>query len=61
MFGKQMQRSILGFGSPTATIYSCDLISEAALHVSHGATPSEGDVHHFQQRLVYHQYVKVPR
>ena len=60
IFGKRMQRSILGFGSLATAIYSRELISEAALHASHGSTPSKGEMRHFQQRLVYHQYVGVP-
>ena len=58
IFGKRMQRSIMGFGSLTTAFYSHEMISEAALNESHGTSnPGKSNMRYFHQRLAFHKYV----
>ena len=60
MFGKCVQRSIMGFGSLATVIYTRELISEVTLNMSHGTeNPSAGDMRYFHQRLEHHKYVQI--
>lgn len=56
IFGKRMQRTILGFGSIGTAFYSRKLISEAVLNEMYGLTNvSKGDMRYFHQRLEAHR------
>ncbi|KAF9643155.1 hypothetical protein BDM02DRAFT_3192109 [Thelephora ganbajun] len=56
IFGKRMQRSLMGFGSLATAFYLRDLISKAALNESHGTlNPGKGNMRHFHERLGHHK------
>ncbi|KAF9786832.1 hypothetical protein BJ322DRAFT_1019413 [Thelephora terrestris] len=56
VFGKRMQRSIMGFGSLATAIYSRDLISETILNQSHGnLSPGKSGMRYFHQRVEHHK------
>ncbi|KAF9643823.1 hypothetical protein BDM02DRAFT_3191156 [Thelephora ganbajun] len=56
IFGKRMQRSLMGFGSLATAFYSRELISEAILNESHGTSnPGKRNMHYFHERLGHHK------
>ncbi|KAF9784523.1 hypothetical protein BJ322DRAFT_1109240 [Thelephora terrestris] len=56
VFGKRMQRSIMGFGSLATAIYLRELISEVTLNMSHGTPdPGKSEMRYFHERLGYHK------
>ena len=55
-FGKQMQRSIMGFGSLATAFHTRELISEVTLNESHGQkNPDKGDMCYFRDQMEYHK------
>ena len=58
IFGKHMQRSVMGFGSLATAIYLYDMITEATLNASHGIlNPDKNNMHYFHKCLGYHRYI----
>ncbi|KAF9642422.1 hypothetical protein BDM02DRAFT_3193291 [Thelephora ganbajun] len=56
IFGKHMQRSLMGFGSLATAFYSRELISEAILNESHGTSnPGKRNMRYFHERLGHHK------
>ncbi|KAF9778132.1 hypothetical protein BJ322DRAFT_1114383 [Thelephora terrestris] len=56
IFGKRMQRSLMGFGSLVTAIYSQEMITEATLNASHGIlNPGKGNMRYFHERLGFHR------
>ncbi|KAF9785688.1 hypothetical protein BJ322DRAFT_1188188 [Thelephora terrestris] len=56
VFGKRLQRSLMGFGSLMTAIYSQEMITEATLNAMHGTLdPGKSNMRYFHERLGFHR------